>query len=533
MAVQSEKITAAYERLSKDDILAGDSMSIQNQKMIIEAYAARNGFQNICHFVDDGITGTVFRRPGLDALLEEVKAGNVATVIIKDQSRIGRDVVEVGLLKRTFEENDVRFIAAEDGLDTANGFDIMSIFRDVFNEWFVADTSKKIRVVKKANSEKGKLGGKAPYGYDAKEGDNSVLIINEEVACNVREIFNRIVAGDSASVIARDFNERGILNSNAYRRHRKGEDISDREIYWYSNAIACIIRNPTYIGTFIAQKRTTVSYKNHKINTRPEDEWVVIENHHPPIIEKETFEIVQKLLESRRRPSKKSDIGALNGLIFCSDCGSRHRATNNGGVSAYTCSAYARGVIRFSKTCSRHGISRKALEEIVISKIRETVDFARYNKAEFAEQIRKSTDTENERALKHKNAELAKSERRVVEVDKLMKRLYEDNVSGRVSDERFNVMWPEYENEQAALKMMMAELKTEITGMNAKKANIESFMKLVEQFAETTELTAELARSFIMKIVVHEPIREEGRQRKVVSQEVQIYFNHIGEYSVE
>ena len=299
MAAQKDRITALYCRLSVDDKADGESNSITNQRTILAKYAVDNGFNNTEFFIDDGTSGTVFNRPGLNAMLEEVDAGNVAVVIIKDQSRIGRDVLEVGLLKRRFEEHNVRFIAANDNLDSANGFDIMSIFRDVFNEWYVADTSKKIRAVKKANSEKGKLGGKTPYGYDAKDGDNSVLIINEEVAGNVREIFNRIIAGDSASVIARDFNRRGILNSDAYRHYRKGDDISGREIHWYSNAIACIIRNPTYIGTFIAQKRTTVSYKNHKINTRPENEWVVSENHHPPIIEKETFEVVQNLIEGR------------------------------------------------------------------------------------------------------------------------------------------------------------------------------------------------------------------------------------------
>jgi len=180
MTAISEKITALYERLSKDDDLAGDSNSIVNQKAILEDYAQRNGFTNTHHFVDDGTSGTVFNRPGLNAMIEEVKLGNVGVVIIKDQSRIGRDVLEVGLLKRTFEEHNVRFIAANDNLDTANGYDIMSVFRDVFNEFFVADTSKKIRAVKKANSEKGKLGGKTPYGYDAQEGDNSVLSLTRK-----------------------------------------------------------------------------------------------------------------------------------------------------------------------------------------------------------------------------------------------------------------------------------------------------------------------------------------------------------------
>ena len=242
---------------------------------------------------------------------------------------------------------------------------------------------------------------------------------------------------------------------------------------------------------------------------------------------------MQKLLERRRRQPKKGEIGALNGLIYCADCGAVHRVTYNREVASYMCSAYAKGVIRFNEVCSRHGISRKAIEHIVLAKIRETVDFARYNKKMFAEQVRKSTDKDGEKAVKTKNAEIIKSERRIAELDKIIKRLYEDNISGRVSDERFDKMMVEYETEQATLTTSVDELKNEIANINAKKVNADSFMKLVEQYAEITELTAELARSFIMKILIHEPIRDEKNKRKILSQEVQILFNHIGEYNVE
>jgi len=322
MALQNGKITALYERLSKDDLLSGESMSIQNQKAILEKYAAENGFTNIRHFSDDGTSGTVFNRPGLNAMVEEVKAGNVAVVIIKDQSRIGRDVLEVGLLKRTFEENNVRFIAANDGLDTAKGFDIMSIFRDVINEYYVADASIKIRAVKRQNALAGKVASKLPYGYFVSEGDNSVWRIDEEVADNIREIFNRIVGGEGPTAIARSFNTRGLNNPTTHHYKLKGMEspMKDGNL-WYEFSVAAIARNPIYTGTFISQRWTTASYKSKKHYQRPRDEWVVIENHHPAIVGQETFDLVQKLRTTKHRPPKHRMRGPLSGLMFCSDCG--------------------------------------------------------------------------------------------------------------------------------------------------------------------------------------------------------------------
>lgn len=531
MATELGKFTALYARLSNEDDLAGESNSIQNQRLILSKFAADNGFTNTKFFVDDGITGTVFNRPGLNSMIEEVKAGRVSTVIIKDQSRIGRDVLEVGLLKRLFEENHVRFIAANDNLDTAKGFDIMSIFRDVFNEWYVADTSKKIRAVKRANAEKGKHAAKPPYGYYTKEGDNSIMLIDEEVADYVREIFRRLVAGDGATVIAKDFNSRGINSPLTHWRIRRGEDISGMDTRWFAHTVSTIMKNPSYIGTLVSQKRTTVSYKNHTRVTRPKEEWVVIEDHHPPIVEKEAFEIVQRLCERRRKPTKTGDYGVLNGLIFCSDCDSPLRINRNRQYQYYTCNLYSTSSHKFEKKCTRHGITRETLEQIVLEKIKETIDFAQEHKAAFAEQIRKSSNVESERVLKSKTAEINKSQRRITELDRIIKRIYEDNISGRLSDERFDKLLAEYEKEQATLTSTTDILRKEVESMQAKKADMDSFMKLVEYHSEITELTATVAREFIQKIIVHDPIRPEGSQRKVISQEVHIYFNHIGEYN--
>ena len=527
MATQTSKFTALYCRLSDSDDLDGLSNSIQNQQTILLKFAETNGFTNTRFFVDDGVTGTVFRRPGLDAMLEEVKAGNIATVIIKDQSRIGRDVLEIGLLKRTFEEHNVRFIAANDNLDTAKGFDIMSIFRDVFNEWFVADTSKKIRAVKRANGEKGMHGSMMPYGYRRKEGDKTVMLIDEEVADNVREIFRRIVAGDSAASIAKDFNSRGIYAPRYYARIKKGKDISGEDTRWFTQTVTRLTRNPTYIGTFVCQQLTTVSYKNRTQVKRPKEEWIVIENHHPPLVEREHFEIVQQLIERRRRATKSGDYGALNGLAFCAKCDSPLRYSKGEKRSYYTCSLYASSIIKFGRSCTRHGVRREALEAVTLDRIQWVVAAARENKAGFIERILETADQDSKKALKRKAAELTKAERRILELDKIIKRIYEDNIAGRISDDRFNKLLEGYETEQATLVTSAETLKAEVVEIEAKQTNVDAFMSLIERYTEVPEITATVAREFIRKIVVHEAVRMEG-SNKVQSQTIDIYFNHIG-----
>ena len=294
-----KKITALYERLSHNDELIGLSNSITNQKNLLEEYARKNGFSNIRHFTDDGVTGTVFNRPGLNAMIEEVKAGNVSTVIIKDQSRIGRDVLEVGLLKRTFEENNVRFIAAEDGLDTANGFDIMSLFRDVINEWFVADTSRKIKAVFKSRMEKGlRCSGSIPYGYIRNNGDTQDLIIDEEAAVIVRRIFQMVIEGKGVNSIARTLTSEQVPIPSEHWR-RTGMEVRAAKILnpygWTPTTVSCIVAKPEYKGTLILGKTKNTTYKGNKraVKTLPE-EWYIFENALPVIIDSELW--VTKLL---------------------------------------------------------------------------------------------------------------------------------------------------------------------------------------------------------------------------------------------
>ena len=536
MLINQGKITALYCRLSRDDELAGDSNSIVHQKEILTKYATERGFENHRFFVDDGITGTVFNRPGLNSMLEEVKAGGVGTVIIKDQSRIGRDVLEVGLLKRTFEENDVRFIAANDNLDTANGFDIMSIFRDVINEWYVADCSKKIRAVKRANAEAGRCAGRPPYGYRAIGDSNQTWEIDEEAAEIVREIFRRIVEGDGPHIIARDLDSRGIPTPMVYYRRLRDLPPLNDDTTWYTYTVSHMLQNPAYIGQLASQRVTTPSYKNHKTVVRPKDEWIIIENHHEPLIDKETFEIVQKLREGRRRQTSNKEVTPLSGLIFCADCNHRHAVSSTKNVYAYyVCSLYRNSKKHYRLDCTRHGIRRTDLEQLVLGKIQETVEFAKSDEAGFASQVRKSTDKDVERAMKAKTSELAKADRRIAEFDKIIKRIYEDHVVGKISDDRFKKMLDDYETEQRELVTGTEGLRAEVEEIKSKTADLQSFMNLVDRHTDINELTADVARAFVDRVVVYEATfndsKYKGHQSR--SQEVRIYLNFIGEFNPE
>lgn len=532
-----DPITALYCRLSKDDLQAGDSNSIVNQKAILTKYATDHGFRNPVFYVDDGVTGTVFNRPGLNAMLEDVKAGRIATVIIKDQSRIGRDVLEVGLLKRTFEEHSVRFIAANDNLDTARGFDIMSIFRDVFNEWYVADTSKKIRAVKRAKSEAGDMKiGRPPFGYMRDPDDDQKFIIDEEAAALVLEIFDRIICGDGVSKIASDFNRRKIDTAITRWNRRAGVEIGEDPHHWSGAQIQQIAQNRTYLGERVLQKYTTLSYKNHTRVIRPKEEWCVFPDHHEPLVSVEVFETVQRLRQIRRKISYTGDTGVLNGLLVCSTCGNNLRVQHDvkKGHAMYLCRNYANAVSGgTARVCTRHSINRKIIERLVLEELQRVTQFARCDKGKFIREMTKEKDSAAEKALKSITAQLTKNEKRIAELDTIISRIYEDHVAGKMDDARFAKMLDGFEREQAALVEETETLRFEVDAARGKADGIEKFVRLCEKYTDMTELTAEIARSFIEKVVVHESIKVPGHRYKRQSQQIDIHLSFIGELPKE
>ncbi|MCL2072070.1 MAG: recombinase family protein [Oscillospiraceae bacterium] len=531
MAVQSAKITALYCRLSVDDKADGESNSIKNQKEILAKYASDNGFKNTKFYVDDGTSGTVFNRPGLNAMVEDVNADKVGVVVIKDQSRIGRDVLEVGLLKRQFEQHNVRFIAANDGLDSANGFDMMSLFRDVFNEFFVADTSKKIRAVKRAKALQGKAVGKLPYGYRIDDsGDTSKWIPCEKTAPIVQEVFQLYVRGMCIAEICRSLTERNIPVPES---HKSEKNIAGQ---WCFSTIWVMVENPVYIGRYTSHKITTVSYKNKKRVLQPEEDWIVIENHHPPLVDMETFEIAQRIRGGRKRYTKLGERSILNGLVYCYDCGSTLsycKQGANGDVPNFICKKYRKADIYNNHKCTRHGIRVADLEKTVLGEIQDTVSFALEHEKKFAARVHKSANANTEKLIKSKTIECAKSEKRIAELDNIMRNIYEDHLIGKLSEKRFTTMLEGYETEQSGLTDKVETLRAELREPEATTANLESFMKMVRQYGVIEELSEETARAFIERVVVHGAVFATGTKRKKVSQEIEIYFTYIGRFEQE
>ena len=529
------KITALYERLSHDDERAGESVSIENQKRILEDYAQKNGFTNIRHFTDDGVRGTTFKRPGLDAMLEEIRAGNVATVIIKDQSRIGRDVVEVGLLKRTFDEYHVRFIAANDNLDTANGFDIMSIFRDVINEWYVADTSRKIKTVFKSRMEKGlRCSGSICYGYLASKEDKGEWIIDEEAAPVVKRIFQSVLAGESIAAIGRALRAEQIPIPSEHWK-RIGAPVRTAgyadPYAWSATTISYILSRPEYMGRKVLGKTVCENYKTKSTRKTTAEEQYIFEGAIPAIIDEETWHNVQRLRETKRRaPKTQNAPNRLTGLLYCAECGAKlthrhHLVQGKWWDDAFICGNYR----QLTRDCTMHYIPTQKLEAAILSTIQRVSWYVRNNEAEFIERVREASDQRQEEAVKDSKTQLAKAKRRHKELDGLVKKLYEANATGKLPDKHFTRLLAEYDEEQAALEASMTEWQEQIENWNADKLKTEKFIELVKRYTDFSELTTPMLNEFIEKVVVHEATGGRGSSRR---QRLDIYLNFIGAFEV-
>ena len=536
MKKQAEKgkITALYERLSHDDERAGESVSIENQKRILEDYARKNGFTNIRHFTDDGVRGTTFKRPGLDAMLDEIRAGNVATVIIKDQSRIGRDVVEVGLLKRTFDEYHVRFIAANDNLDTANGFDIMSIFRDVINEWYVADTSRKIKTVFKSRMEKGlRCSGSVCYGYLASKEDKHEWIIDEEAAAIVRRIFHSVLAGESIASISRAFRAEQIPIPSEHWK-RIGTPVRAAKYAdpyaWSVTTISNILKRPEYMGRKILGKTVCENYKTKSTRKTAPEEQYVFDGAIPTLIDEETWHTVQRLRETTRRaPKRKAAPNRLTGLLYCADCGAKltHRYNLVQGKwieDAFICSNYR----QLTRDCSMHHIPTQKIEAAILAAIQRVSWYVRNNEAEFIERVREASDLRQEEAVKECKQRLSRAQRRHKELDGLVKKLYEGNATGKIPDKHFTRLLAEYDEEQTGLEAAIGEWQEQLDTWNADRLNTDKFIELAKRYTDFTELTTPMLNEFIEKIIVHEG-EGRGNDRR---QRIDIYLNFIGAFEV-
>ena len=530
-----DKITALYCRLSKDDINVGDSDSIVHQREILERYAQINRFPNIRVFVDDGYSGVSFDRPGFQEMYKLIEAGKVGIVITKDLSRLGRNYIEVGnYTEFIFPRYGVRYIAINDNYDSLfSDNNELAPFKNLFNEWYARDTSKKIRAVFKAKAERGeRLNDKIPYGYraDPDSGKKYSMLIDEETAPVVRMIYQLCAEGNGPNAIAAILKEKKIYKPSMYRYLHDGflgkTDIND-PYGWNPKTVGNILDNEVYLGHTINWKTSIVSFKDKRVVARPKEEQYRFENTHEPIISKETWAIVREVRCSKRRKTATGVISKYNGLVYCSECGNKHYFESRRNLApnnyCFVCSRYRKHL--GEDICTPHRIREKALDEIVLEEINRALYFARSNTKVFVDYISKKTSSQTRKELNAKKSELAKAEKRIKELKSLFKRLYEDNVLGRISNEQYRMLSDDYTDEQKELEIRLPELNREIDALNSECTNVQSFMELAKKYVYITELTPEILRTFISKIVVHE---RAVKHSKTAPQQVDIYFRYIG-----
>ena len=521
-------ITALYPRLSHEDELSGESNSISNQKRILEAYAKQNGFTNLKWYTDDGFSGANFQRPGFQSMLADIEAGLVGTVIVKDMSRLGRNYLQVGMYtEMIFPQKNVRFIAINDGVDSAQGENDFAPLRNIFNEWLVRDTSKKIRAVKRSKGMSGKpVTSKPVYGYLMDEDEN--FIIDEEAAPVVKQIYSLCLAGNGPTKIARMLTEQQIPTPGTLEYRRTGSTRRYHPGYeckWAANTVVHILENREYTGCLVNFKTTTQSYKCSKIIYNSEDKQAVFENHHEIIIDPATWERVQELRKQRKRPNRYDEVGLFSGILFCADCGSvlyQQRYENKTRKQdCYICGNYKRRV----KNCTAHFIRTDLLTAGVTANLRKVTDYAARHEKQFMKLLIEQNEDGGKRRNAAKRKELDAAEKRIAELSAIFKRLYEDSVTGRISDERFAELSADYEAEQKQVKSRAAELQAELAKAQEATVNAEKFMKVVRKYTSFEELTHTLLREFIEKIVVHECSYDENGTRR---QDIDIYYSFVG-----
>lgn len=535
--LNSIKITALYERLSRDDELQGESNSITNQKHFLEDYARKNGFVNIRHFTDDGVSGTTFDREGFQSMIAEVEAGNVAVIIVKDMSRFGRDYLKVGFYTEVmFKEKGVRFIAINNGIDSSNQQDSdFTPFLNIMNEWYARDSSRKIQAIFKARMQEGKrVSPSVPYGYRRDPDDKQHLIIDPEPAAVVRRIFKLILEGNGVNRIADILYADKILIPSAYAEKYYPENQHSKSFHdpirWTNQTIIHILEKREYMGHTVLGKTISESYKTKKRRKATEDELMIFENTHEAIIDEETWNNVQRLIETKRRPKKNGAPPCrLSGLLYCADCGSKlsHRYNSRNKYDAdnsYGCSSYR----QYTRNCTMHYIRVSVVEKLILETIREVSAYALSNEKEFVKKVREASDVQQEATMKEYRRRLGKAKRRHEELDDLVKKLYESFATGKIPEKHFDRLLSGYDNEQTTLEAEMQELQTGLDRYGADSVRADRFLELVKRYTDFSELTTPMLNEFIEKVVVHEADKSTGDR----VQKVDIYLNFIGAFTV-
>ena len=525
------KKTALYCRLSQDDGLEGDSNSIQNQKNILQKFAEDHHFPNPCFYVDDGFSGGNFQRPAFQQMISDMENGEIGIIVTKVLSRLGRNQLHTGLyIEERFPMFGVRYIAINDNVDTdsSESNDLMP-FKNLFNEWFIRDTSRKIRAVLKAKAERGEwLGTRAPYGY-IRNPNTKKLEVDEEAAAIVRRIFAMCASGNGPSQIARILKKEQVLTPTMYAYTRYGMNhtcLDTAHPYnWSDSAIANLLENEIYLGNTVNMKYSTKSYKDKRRVEHSREECLVFENTHPALVTQEVWDIVQRVRKNKRRRTNMDEQNKYSGLVFCSDCGSNmvlHRArTMSASYNHFTCRTYKKD----GESCTGHYIRECVLDEVVLEDLRRVTAMARERPEEFAAYIGSRQSAEIQRKIRRQEKELAAMRKRKAELDAIFKKLYEDSVLSRITTEQFQMLSSSYTEEQNQIAAGIPQKEADIQRLRETVSGTDGFLDKAKRYMDITELTPELLRLFIEKIVVHE---KEVKWSKHAPQTVEIYYNGIG-----
>ena len=521
--------TALYARLSKDDDLVGDSNSIVHQKEILAKYAKEHGFTNIEFYVDDGFSGTNFNRPDFQRMMADAEEGKISTVIVKDMSRFGRDYIMVGYYTEIYFSNlDIRFIAINDNVDSSiQTENDLTPFKNVFNEWYAKDTSKKIRAVFKAKGNSGKhLTTNPPFGYIKDPNDKEKWIIDEEAAQTVKRIFEMFSNGVRMPEIARKLTAEKVETPQLYNLHRNRSihKLSEYPEIWSVGTIKNMLDQVAYVGHTVNFQTAKKSYKNKKQVRLPKEGWAIYRNTQEAIIDEKTFETVQQMRKVKRAYTKFNEPNMFSGLLYCADCGNRltiqriakHREADN-----FSCATYRK---KKKGLCSSHRILVSELEEVVKSDLQKVCEYVFLHEKEFTDEYLSSSKKETEKFQSKTKTEIKRLSERQEEIGKIIRKLYEDNVSGRITDERFDFLAKSYEDEGNDLKTKIQELKNALASSVQDEEKLSNFLKVVKSYTKIEELTPEILNSFIEKIYIGETEKYEGRKM----QEVEIIYKFIG-----
>ena len=531
-----EKITALYERLSRDDELEGESNSIVNQKKILEEYASKNNLTNIIHFTDDGISGTQFDRPGFMEMMNGVNTGNIGCIIVKDMSRLGRDYLKVGQCMEILRQKGVRLIAINDNVDSFYREDDFTPFRNIMNEWYARDTSRKIQSTFRSKGESGKhTASTPPYGYIKDEKDKDKWIVDEKAAEIVRRIFNLTMDGAGPYKIAKIL-EADKIDIPAYHQQKMGYGLHQSKNFeypyrWCSSTIASILKKKEYLGHTVNFK-TRKHFKDKKSKYVSEDKWLIFENTHEAIIDQETFDNVQRIRGNvKRYPDGWGEYHPLTGLMYCADCGSKmyvHRTSNYKNIPYYVCSNYKK--VPCGTLCpSAHRIKAEVVLNLIQETLKDIKNYLDEDNEAFIHSIQNEMEEKEKAHIEKKKIRLTESQNRLQELERLMCRIYEDMILNKIPNNRYEILNNQYETEQLTLSKEIKDLELVISRYEKETDKARKFISLISRYENFDNLTNTMINEFVKKIIIHERDRKGSQTSK---QKIEIYFNFIGNYEV-